>query len=127
MSARACGRGVGGGLIIVFIVSPVRRMEEALIEMKRRYDDLMKETIDSADGPTTIQISAASDDVQQLKDELKKRDAAHAERIVEMVRTRTQSANPNLFQQFHSPIYQSHLSLSICIKTKPKTYPLTLT
>lgn len=61
-------------------------MEEALLQMKKRYDDLLNETIDSADGPTVqLKITSANDEVQQLKDELKKREAVHAERIVEMV------------------------------------------
>lgn len=62
-------------------------MEEALIELKQKYDGLLRESMDAADGPpsTMGRIATVSDDVLQLKEELKKREVAHSERIVEMV------------------------------------------
>lgn len=61
------------------------RMEDALVGMKKKYDELIHGNTDSADGPTVIKISSTDDEVVQLKDELQKREAAHAERIIEMV------------------------------------------
>lgn len=60
-------------------------MEEALVEMKKKYNELLRENMDAADGPTTVKIASANDEVMQLKEELKKREVAHSERIVEMV------------------------------------------
>lgn len=60
-------------------------MEEALIELKKKYNELLHENVDAADGPTKIKTASANDEVMQLKEELKKREVAHSERIVEMV------------------------------------------
>lgn len=60
-------------------------MEEALVELKTKYNELLRENMDAADGPTTVKIASANDEVMQLKEELKKREVAHSERIVEMV------------------------------------------
>lgn len=60
-------------------------MEEALIELKTKYNELLHGNMDAADGPTTVKIATANDEVLQLKEELKKREVAHSERIVEMV------------------------------------------
>lgn len=60
-------------------------MEEALVEMKKKYNELLRDNMDAADGPTTVKIASANDEVMQLKEELKKREVAHSERIVEMV------------------------------------------
>lgn len=60
-------------------------MEEALLDMKKKYNELLRENMDAADGPTTVKIASANDEVSQLKDELKKREVVHSERIVEMV------------------------------------------
>lgn len=60
-------------------------MEGALIEMKRRNDELVQGNRDSIDSPTSPKFFSANDQVLHLKDELKRREAAHSERIVEMV------------------------------------------
>lgn len=64
-------------------------MEEALVEMKKRNDELMRGNKDAIDSPASPKLYSANDEVTQLKDELKRRDAAHTERIVEMVRVYT--------------------------------------
>lgn len=60
-------------------------MEEALIEMKRRNDELVRGNRDAIDCPTSPKFYTTNDQVMHLKDELKLREAAHTERIVEMV------------------------------------------
>lgn len=60
-------------------------MEEALIEMKKRNNELAQENRDAIDGPTSPKFSSTNDQVMHLKEELKRREAAHTERIVEMV------------------------------------------
>lgn len=60
-------------------------MEEALIDLKKKYNELLHDSMDTADGPTSVKIASANDEVLQLKEELKKREVAHSERIVEMV------------------------------------------
>lgn len=60
-------------------------MEEALIELKQKYNELLHENVDAADGPPKVKIATANNDVLQLKEELKRREVAHSERIVEMV------------------------------------------
>lgn len=61
-------------------------MEEALIEMKKRNDELVRENKDAIDGPTSPKFYTTNDQVLHLQEELKRREAAHTERIVEMVR-----------------------------------------
>lgn len=80
-------------------------MEEALIEMKRRNDELTKFTSDSLDGGarngeptrkiTTATITPINNapitptppnvEITRLREELNRRELAHGERIVEMV------------------------------------------
>lgn len=62
------------------------RMEEALIEMKKRNDELVRGNKDAIDSPTSPKFFTSNDQVMHLKEELKRREAAHTERIVEMVR-----------------------------------------
>lgn len=62
-------------------------MEEALIEMKKRNDELVRGNNDAIDSPTSPKFYSTDDQVMHLKEELKRREAAHTERIVEMVRT----------------------------------------
>lgn len=66
------------------------RMEEALMEMKKRNDELVRSSKDAIDSPTSPKFYSTNDQVIQLKDELKRREAAHTERIVEMVRSQTE-------------------------------------
>lgn len=61
-------------------------MEQALIEMKKRNDELIRGNKDAIDSPTSPKFFSTNDQVMHLKDELKRREAAHTERIVEMVR-----------------------------------------
>lgn len=61
-------------------------MEEALIEMKKRNDELVRGNKDAIDGPTSPKFYTTNDQVLHLQEELKRREAAHTERIVEMVR-----------------------------------------
>lgn len=64
-------------------------MEEALIEMKKRNDELVRGNKDAIDSPTSPnKFYTTNDQVLQLKEELKRREAAHTERIVEMVRVK---------------------------------------
>lgn len=60
-------------------------MEQALYEMKKRNDDLVRSSKDAIDCPTSPKFYSTNDQVMHLKDELKRREAAHSERIVEMV------------------------------------------
>ena len=62
-------------------------MEEALINIKKQNDVLVKETKDAIDSPGSPQFITQTEEVQQLKEELSKKDVAHTERIVEMVCT----------------------------------------
>lgn len=64
-------------------------MEEALIEMKKRNDELVRGNKDAIDSPTSPKFYSSNDQVMHLKEELKRREAAHTERIVEMVREHT--------------------------------------
>lgn len=61
-------------------------MEEALIEMKKRNDELVRGNKDAIDGPTSPKFYTTNDQVLHLQEQLKRREAAHTERIVEMVR-----------------------------------------
>ncbi|XP_031633265.1 paramyosin isoform X2 [Contarinia nasturtii] len=62
-----------------------KKMEEALIEMKKRNDELVRgSSKDSIDSPTSTKFYSTNDQVMHLKEELKRREAAHTERIVEM-------------------------------------------
>lgn len=63
-------------------------MEEALLEMKKRNDELVRGNKDAIDSPTTPKFFSTNDQVMHLKEELKRREAAHTERIVEMVSIR---------------------------------------
>lgn len=60
-------------------------MEEALIQMRRRNDELVRGNKDATDSPTPQKFYSTNEQVLQLKDELKRREAAHSDRIVEMV------------------------------------------
>lgn len=71
-------------------------MEEALIEMKKRNDELMRGNKDAIDCPTSPKFYSTNDEVMHLKEELKRREAAHTERIVEMVREINHNASPKL-------------------------------
>lgn len=70
----------------------IHRMEEALIEMKKRNDELVRENKDAIDSPTSPKFFTSNDQVMHLKEELKRREAAHTERIVEMVRLQPQAS-----------------------------------
>ncbi|XP_055323291.1 shootin-1 isoform X2 [Sitodiplosis mosellana] len=61
-----------------------KKMEEALIEMKKRNDELVRGNKDAIDSPTSPKFYSTNDQVMHLKEELKRREAAHTERIVEM-------------------------------------------
>lgn len=67
-------------------------MEEALIGMKKRNDELVRGNKDAIDGPNSPKFYSTNDEVLHLQEELKRREAAHTERIVEMVRTSIQRA-----------------------------------
>lgn len=60
-------------------------MEEALIEMRKRNDELMRVNKDATDSPVSPRFISNNEQVLQLKDELNRRELAHNERIVEMV------------------------------------------
>lgn len=60
-------------------------MEQALFELKKRNEELMRSNKDAIDSPTTPKYYTTNDQVMHLKGELKRREAAHTERIVEMV------------------------------------------
>lgn len=80
-------------------------MEEALIEMKKRNDELVRENKDAIDSPTSPKFFTSNDQVMHLKGELKRREAAHTERIVEMVRLPPHITHPFFFK---------YLSLIVC-------------
>lgn len=61
------------------------RMEEALIEMRKRNDELLRANKDATDSPVSPKFYTTNEQVLQLKDELNRREVAHNERIVEMV------------------------------------------
>lgn len=60
-------------------------MEEALIEMRKRNDELLRANKDATDSPVAPRFLTTNEQVLQLKDELNRREVAHNERIVEMV------------------------------------------
>lgn len=91
-------------------------MEEALIEMKKRNDELVRGNKDAIDGPTSPKFYTTNDQVLHLQEELKRREAAHTERIVEMVSiefkvlhflTLSVSLFSTLLSGILSPIYPS--------------------
>lgn len=63
------------------------RMEEALIEMRKRNDELVRANRDATDSPASPRYLTTNEQVLQLKDEMNRREVAHNERIVEMVCT----------------------------------------
>lgn len=74
-------------------------MEEALIEMKKRNNELAQENKDAIDSPTSPKFFSTNDQVMHLKEELKRREAAHTERIVEMVWIQLNVHNKFIFFQ----------------------------
>lgn len=60
-------------------------MEEALIEMRKRNDELVRASKDAIDSPVSPRFLSTNEQVMQLKDEMNRREVAHNERIVEMV------------------------------------------
>lgn len=62
-------------------------MEDALIEMRKRNDELVRANRDAIDSPVAPgRYLTTNEQVLQLKDEMNRREVAHNERIVEMVR-----------------------------------------
>lgn len=90
-------------------------MEEALIEMKKRNDELVRgNNKDSIDSPTSPKFYSTNDQVMHLKEELKRREAAHTERIVEMVRTPCSSSKCSIVKkQIYDPLSFPSRSLSL--------------
>lgn len=60
-------------------------MEEAILKMKKRNDELVKENRDAVDSPGSPKFIPPNEQIIQLRDELSKKDIEHSERIVEMV------------------------------------------
>lgn len=60
-------------------------MEEAILKMKKRNDELVKENRDAVDSPGSPKFIPPNEQIIQLRDELSKQEIEHSERIVEMV------------------------------------------
>lgn len=60
-------------------------MEEAIIQMKKRNEELVKENRDAVDSPGSPKFIPPTEQILQLREELSKKDIEHSERIVEMV------------------------------------------
>lgn len=88
-------------------------MEDALIEMKKRNDELVRGNKDAIDGPTSPKFYTTNDQVLHLQEELKRREAAHTERIVEMVSIEFIVRHFQPYCPAFSPI---HLSLFVTYK-----------
>ncbi len=60
-------------------------MEEAIIKMKKRNDELVRENRDAVDSPGSPKFMPPNEQIIQLREELSKKEMEHSERIVEMV------------------------------------------
>lgn len=60
-------------------------MEEAIIKMKKRNEELVKENRDAVDSPGSPKFIPPNEQITQLREELSKKEIEHSERIVEMV------------------------------------------
>lgn len=60
-------------------------MEEAILKMKKRNDELVKENRDAVDSPGSPKFIPPNEQIVQLREELSKKEIEHSERIVEMV------------------------------------------
>lgn len=60
-------------------------MEEAIIQMKKRNEELVKENRDAVDSPGSPKFIPPTEQILQLREELSKKEIEHSERIVEMV------------------------------------------
>ncbi|KAJ6637831.1 hypothetical protein Bhyg_10562 [Pseudolycoriella hygida] len=67
-------------------VDTSKRMEEAIIQMKKRNDELVKENRDVLDSPGSPKFMPPNEQISQLREELSKKEIEHSERIVEMTR-----------------------------------------
>lgn len=68
---------------IVFILR--FRMEEAIMKMKKRNEELVKENRDAVDSPGSPKFIPPNEQILQLREELSRKEIEHSERIVEMV------------------------------------------
>lgn len=91
----------------VLIKYVLHSMEQALFEMKKRNEELMRSNKDAIDSPTTPKYYTTNDQVMHLKDALKRREAAHNERIVEMVSIPFKITCNNAHHT-HTCIYRAH-------------------
>lgn len=64
------------------------RMEEAILKMKKRNEELVKENRDAVDSPGSPNFMPPNEQILQLREELSRKDIEHSERIVEMVSLR---------------------------------------
>lgn len=90
-------------------------MEEAIIQMKKRNAELVKENRDAVDSPGSPKFVPPTEQILQLREELSKKEIEHSERIVEMVCASYYSIYPT----FHSPI-KIRLTHATNIFTKKK-------
>lgn len=101
----------------------IHRMEEALIEMKKRNDELMRGNKDAIDSPTSPKFYSTNNEVLHLKEELKRREAAHTERIVEMVSNKSTlhpSETPFPPSRFPGSIVKMKLSATLSAMLRMK-------
>lgn len=59
------------------------------MQMRKRNDELLRANKDATDSPGQQKFFSPNEQVLQLQDELKKREATHTERIVEMVKIKS--------------------------------------
>lgn len=91
-------------------------MEDALIEMRKRNDELVRANhlTDAIDSPVSPKFLTTNEQVLQLKDELNRREVAHNERIVEMVCIQS-ITNSYIRLSLCSIVFHAHL---ICSQMK---------
>lgn len=70
-------------------------MEEAILQMKKRNEELVKENRDAVDSPGSPKFIPPNEQILQLREELSKKEIEHGERIVEMVCMIFSSKNSN--------------------------------
>lgn len=67
-----------------FIPLICNRWEKEFFKVRKRNDELLEENREHVDSPSSPKF-LPTDEVIQLKEQLQKKDAAHNERIIEMV------------------------------------------
>lgn len=81
----------------------IRRWEKAFLKIRKRNDELLEENREHVDSPNSPKF-LPTDEVVQLRDELKNKDIVHNERIIEMV-SKNYCGNILKFNGMHVRIY----------------------